>query len=220
MNPKANKALVPIRFALGTVLSLDFNMDRRTKRRVAIILLFVALGAIAFAMFFTPVWGAYVEYWLNSVVAPLGILSLPPWLALPLATLNVMLLPYLLGGVLGLLAMPFIRLKEQDITSEYLGDIASSLSKLKSASAHFQELALTVESQTATVERLKTDIESLRELKDEDEKKLKSKLRLVRGVSIPLLVLSHLAVFVLGVATSVAGNYVTDFLKAAGKWPY
>lgn len=200
--------------------TLDFNMDRRTKRRIAVVLLFVAFGAIALVMFFTPVWGAYVEYWVTSVVAPLGILSLPPWLALPLATLNVMLLPCLLGGVLGLLARPFVRLNEQDVATEYLSDIASSLSKLKSASTYFQDLALTVESQAATVERLKTDIESLRELRDEDEKKLKSKLRLVRGVSIPLLVLTHLAVFALGVATSVAGNYVTDFLKAAGKWPY
>lgn len=183
-------------------------------------MLFVVLGAMALTILLTPIWGAYIEYWLNSVVKPLGILLLPTWLALPLATLTVMLVPYSLGAFLGLLARPFIRLKEQDIASEYLGDIASSLSKLKSASAYFQDLTLSIEAQAATVERLKTDIESLRELKDEDEKKLRSKLRLVRGVSIPLLVLSHLAVFVLGVATSVAGNYVTEYLKAAGKWPY
>lgn len=195
-------------------------MDRRTKRRIAILLLFTALGAISITIGFTPVWGAYVEYWLKSVVVPLGILSLPPWLALPLATLNIMLLPYLLGGAIGLLARPFIRLKEQEVAEEYVGDISSSLSKLKSASAYFQGLALSIESQAATVGRLKEDIESLQELRGEDEKKLKNKFRFVRGFSVPLLVLSHLVAFVFGVVTSVAGNYVTDFLKAVGKWPY
>jgi len=195
-------------------------MDRRTKRRIAIAVLFIVLGLLTLLMALSSTWGVYVEYFLKSVVLPLGIFSLPSWLAAPVAIFVVMFPIITLGGVIGFAARPFIRLKEAQVANEYIGDISSSLSKLKSVATYFQELALTIESQAATADRLKNNIESLQEIKGEDAKKLKSKIRFVRGVSVPLLVLSHLVVFIFGVATSVAGSYVTDFLKSIGKWPY
>ena len=116
----------------------------------------------------------------------------------------------------GLMARPFVRLKETEVASEYLVDISTSLSKLKAASAYFQDLALSIEAQAASADRLKTDIESLQELKAEDAKKLRSKFHLIRDISLPLRVFSHLTAFFAGVATSVIGNYATEFLKAAG----
>jgi len=195
-------------------------MNRRTKRRIAVSLLFLALGIVSLIMFFTSIWDAYVDYFLHKIVVPLSIFSLPSWAAVPVAMLVVVSPLLVLGTVLGFLARPFIRLNETEVSGEYLADITASLSKLKAASVYFQDLSLSIEVHAASVERLKTDIESLQELKGEDVKKLQSKFHLIRGISMPMRVLSHLVVFVAGVAMSVVGSYATAFIKAAGKWPY
>lgn len=195
-------------------------MDRRTKRRLAIALLFLALGIIGYGIVFTPLWGIYVEYSLKSVIEPVGIFRLPPLVSIPLAIIAIMFPLFILSSVIGLIARPFVRLKETELAAEYLNDISSALSKLKSASTYFQELALSVESQAATVDALKNEVKALQELKEEDAKRLKMKFRVVSGISIPMLVLSYLFVFVFGVATSVTATYLTDYLKAIDRWPF
>ena len=187
-------------------IELDFSMDRRTKRRIAITLLFIALGTLSAGILISPLWGRYVDFWLINVIQPAHIFSLPALVAVPFAILTVMLPVFALGAGLGLAARSFVRLKETEISSEYIEDISVSLIKLESASTYFQNLALSIEEGVASAERLKMDIYSLRELKAEDSKKLQSKFRLIRGASMPMLVLSHTSAFVAGVAMSIAGN--------------
>jgi len=189
-------------------------MNLRTKRVIALVSLFTAQAIFAACMFLTPIWKIYVDYSLTHFVKPLKLFFLPTWVSYPLAIFVVMFPVVLAGAALGAFARPFVRIKEPDLAAEHISDANAALESLKSASEYFQKLSLNIQSRIQEAEKLAEEINTLQEIRSEKAEGLQAKIRIVRGVTFPMLVISHISTLLLGIAGGVAANYLTDFLKS------